>query len=395
MRGLISTLTCIFSLFIIATISGFGLIQLSLYAGESAPVQMPGDNSAENKTDESKKAPNPLDVRTLPPEHKKETSARPPENIAEKTKKETAGKIIKTDQDHKLQPQADENSEKKGAILISPSFPSANISFEGWREKMSFREVENWARSFGLKALRPEVTGEGMRASFISKYGSKVYITNLDPLRRYYLWIHFINYARLTESDINALLAIRADNEHIARLSFDDTIDSREPFAFEIPYHLTMDGKLTIELREYSSSGGFFGIWNMALTNSVERPEVFSAQKSAGTMIEPNSLIDAEKLTQRHKRKIPAKDKASIATPEKNIESTSEKKTEPDKKQTARDVRERRKSPHSKDTAIGNSIKKQSDVVQSGKSTKKTAQQKEIQAKKMLEEDRKKDIRTQ
>ncbi len=262
---------------------------------------------------------------------------------------------------------------KEHIILIAPAHPADDISCEGWREQMSFREITNWARAYGLKALRPEGSPEGIRASFVSKHGSKVIIKKLDPVRRYYLRVHFVNYAQLTETDIHAFLEIRADREHIARLSFADAMKKSEPLVFEIPCHLTMDGKLTLEFREYSSSGGFFGIWHMALSDSFEKPNIFIAPLDTQKMIEPNSLIDKAGVTPQPSIEKP-ENTANPGSSKDNTASPTSPNIIPSPEKTAKaDIRARKP----------------------GAINKKDGKQKESEARKMLQDDKKKDVRAQ
>ncbi len=282
-------------------------------------------------------------------------------------------------------------SSKAHIVHLSPAHPGDNISCEGWREQMSFREITNWARTHGLKALRPEGSHEGIRASFVSKHGSKVIIKNLDPLRHYYLWVHFVNYAKLTETDIHALLEIRADRERIAHVSFADAMEKSETLVFDIPCHLTIDGKLTLEFREYSSSGGFFGIWNMALSDSIEPPNIFWQRPDDPKMIEPHSLIDkAGVILYPSVEKFASTDSAlndTMLSPSKNTTISTEKS----KKEDIRVQKPGQKIKKGENKTLKHQIEKSLLKQQ----TTKIEKQKEEAAKKMLEDDRKKDIRAQ
>ncbi len=279
-------------------------------------------------------------------------------------------------------------------ILISPSQESAHISFEGWREQMSFREIKNWARTYGLKALRPEGFNEATRASFISKHGSKVFIKNLNPLRHYYLWVQFVNYALLTETDISALLDICADRELIARLPFAKTIEKPDLFVFEIPCHLSMDGTLTLEFREYSSTGGFFGIWNIALSDSIEQPKIFSPKQNDGKMREPDTLIDNVELKGRPRIEKHGKTTELNSSTAGTIPSISPKNITPSDKSIRKDIRAQKPGTQRKKTE-GKAAKTKVEKSPRTKSNTQLEQQKEAEARKMLQDDKKKDVRTQ
>lgn len=387
-----------------------------LYAQDTQEMQQPDEKSSDPKKPESS------DVRSLPSEapEKKGDAAPPvsPNASAEKkgpslpqgeadskpgkkqkapSKKESAvpaDKIRKSAPDTQAEKSGEGAAKDAAAILISPSYPTEQISFEGWLDAMSYREIKNWARTYGLKALRPQGAIEGTRASFVSKHGSKVIITNLDPLRHYYLWVRFVNYAKLTDTDINAFLKIHADKEHIAHFSFADVMEKAEPLVFEIPCHHTMDGKLTLEFREYSSRGGFFGIWNMALSDSIEQPQILIPQPNTAKMVEPDSLID--KTEPKPHSRIEKGDKATApSTPaDDTIPSPSPKNIVPPEKSSGKDIRLQKPDTKSK-KPIGKAAAKQAGKSNLEKSDTKIGQKKEAAARKMLKDDRKKDVRAQ
>lgn len=350
----------------------------------SETLEKKGDAEAHVSPNESLKKKEP----SLP---QKQAVGMPEKKQTAPSKKESA---IPIDVIRKSARDAQAEKAQKGvatdgaAILIFPSYPTDHISFEGWREQMSYREIKNWARTYGLKALKPQGSDDGIRASFVSKHGSRVIIKHLDPLRHYYLWVHFVNYAKLTETDIHALLEIRVDRDQIARFSFADAMKKSEPFVFEIPYHHTVDGTLALEFREYSTTGGFFGIWNMALSDSIEQPNLFSPHPGVAKMIEPHSIIDKAELKSLPGVEKPGQTGVSSSPIDKTISPASLEKS------SKKDIRLQK--PHQKIKknelkADKNSIAKS----QLKKPDPKLETQKEAEARKMLRDDKNKDVRTQ
>jgi hypothetical protein len=394
----------IFLLFSIL-ISSFGNPSENLSAQEAQKIHPQEKPSETIKPDSS-------DVRAVPPKKSEdgappvspEKSSAKPESKAQKKgvvidKKASGGKgAIPTENNMKNflpngSPKNDIDAKNfLEIIIISPSQPDDKIAYDGWHGCKSFREIKNWARIFGLKAMRNRFATTSDTACFVSKHGSNIRIISLDPSRRYHLWINFVTYAKLSDEDINAYLEVFADKEKLARFTFQEAAENPDPIRLEIPYHLTIDGKLTLELREYSIKGGFFGIWNMALSDSIELPQAFAPQPKIEKLIEPDSIID--QTSRPHEKTTPARPAGSDSPIVDTASPSSKKKTSVETKTSAKDIRARISASEKKAPA-GTDIKKRTGKIGPDQRNKKLEKQKEIEARKMLKEDQKKDIREQ
>ncbi|MCX7678144.1 MAG: hypothetical protein N2316_02895 [Spirochaetes bacterium] len=279
-------------------------------------------------------------------------------------------------------------TKKNTTTLIIPCQPTENISFIHWHSCLTYKEIHNWARVHGLKAHKSQFADEISHARFISKYGSKIVFENLDPFARYHLWIHFVTYTPLTSHEIAATLEIRAEKESIAHYRFQEILHTNEPVYIEIPYHLTLDGRLEIEFREHSLSGGFFGIWYMLLTDSAEYPRQISIQPKVAIMRETDSIIDKPEKT-REKNIVQKK----ISHTSVEIDAPSSKRsTIRDQEVLKKNIAARAETFKGKKHSV--TQKKAPNGVTSTE-REKIEKQKEDAARKMLEEDRKKDIRAE
>ncbi len=208
-------------------------------------------------------------------------------------------------------------------IAVIPSEPGTP-ALEGWRESFTFGDIAKWARPHGLKPHRnaePLVDGA---ARFVSRFGSSVKIDGLDRNRRYHLWIDFVTYDALGANDINARLEVLADREKIGDFNFGDVTRRNNPARLELPYHLTMDGKVDILFREYSQEGGLWGVWDLIVTDAPELPRTLVARKKTPAGIEEKGRIiellpaGAEKKKKGadialRKKKVPPADRAKTA----------------------------------------------------------------------------------
>ncbi len=279
-------------------------------AGEKqkAPLKKGGGERESGGRDAAKKTPSPsgekkisaegkaqapgnkLDVRDMVPDG----SADLHKNASKKLQDiRSGGGAEEKKEERALVPPAgdDVRRSEKGQSTdyraVGPGAPGADGRLAGWREAMTFRELAQWARAYGLKPRRNAPPLETGAARFVSKFGSTVKFEGLDPFRRYRIFIDFVTYDALEKNDINARLEVSADREKIGEFAFGAPGRAENPVCLEIPWHLTMDGSVDICFREFSAEGGFWGVWDMVVTDALALPG-----RLDGTKMRTDEIVD-------------------------------------------------------------------------------------------------------
>lgn len=204
-----------------------------------------------------------------------------------------------------------------------------------WARALTLREIYNWSRSrrFSLIADRPPVV-DG-RAFYVSKFGSAINIADLKKDRTYRMWIDFVTFHEAPTSGIQSRLEIFVDRELITVLNFGDITEENNPYRIDIPYDCSIDGSVTIRFQEYSPSGGFWGIWDIVVSESVEMPKVITredVEKSKKRMQPKEKLLESDKKPRKRR-----------TTAEKKAPTEKVKRPEEKKRRKARDVEKKEK----------------------------------------------------
>lgn len=269
---------------------------------KEVPITPPkeGDRSApipaDKKTDirdrkEPEKKSGMVDKKILP-------SGQDATPGAKKDKK--GGEADKTAPADDLQPPA---RQEPVYIAVVPAEPGT-VNLEGWRESFTFGEITRWARTYGLKPDKNAGPLADGAARFVSRFGSSVKIEGLDRDRRYGVWIDFVTYERLEENNISARLEVFADREKIGEFNFGSLSRRASPVRLDLPYHITMDGKVEILFREYSSEGGFWGVWDLIVSDALALPDRFAGRKAAPAgMIEGGAIIGPRPADRKGEKK--------------------------------------------------------------------------------------------
>ncbi len=238
-------------------------------------------------------------------------------------------------------------------IVINMGDPGGGDNLVDWHRRLNFREIAHWGRSHGIKPHRDSPPVDSRAARFVSKFGSKVKVEGLEPGRRYRMWVDFVTYDIVHEHRISARLEIFANREKIGNFNFASIKRKNNPVRLDLPYHLTMKGGLELSFREYSDQGGFWGIWDLVISDAYSLPESIDDKKTrASGMVEGGRIVEPlpagrekiQKGTTPPDRKIEPKksealkkneagDKKTAPAPERRKipvkQTDKEKKTEP------------------------------------------------------------------
>ncbi|MDY6932639.1 MAG: hypothetical protein SVZ03_00275 [Spirochaetota bacterium] len=140
----------------------------------------------------------------------------------------------------------------------------------GWFRPMSSEEILYWGSGMRLQLIHDKGPIVDNRARFISKLGSHISITGLNYHKRYRIWIEFVIFHNTDNIFIPALLKIIIDGKLLRTLKFGSIAEDENPYMIEIPFELTTDGKIDLLFKEQSTSGGFFGVWDIILSDRIK-----------------------------------------------------------------------------------------------------------------------------
>ncbi len=148
----------------------------------------------------------------------------------------------------------------------------AHEDMEGWISPLTHEELVDWSKTRNIKVREDQPPVKDNMAWFTSKYGSKLKATGFKMHRDYFLWLNFVTFTSPGDAQIPATLEISADGELIKRMNFNDLAAENQLVRVRIPRKATVDGEVTFMFMEYSGAGGFFGIWDMILTDDIDFP---------------------------------------------------------------------------------------------------------------------------
>ena len=201
-------------------------------------------------------------------------------------------------------------------IYINPGSPEERKHLREWTwlKVYTEEEISSWGRSVGLTLYpdaEPIIDG---RARFVSKFGSKVIVTGLESQRKYALWIDFVHFTKYHPGEILARLDIYVDGQLLKVLSFGDITHKKNPYRLPLPYDLTVDGKVEILFKEYSNTGGYWGIWDMVITDAgylagpVKKGDVREGDKDSmkirERIVEEKKELKKERPPKKKKKRI-------------------------------------------------------------------------------------------
>ncbi len=149
----------------------------------------------------------------------------------------------------------------EGGTVVFPK----NNDIPGWGKVLQFDNIYRWGLSNSIyinKDSEPVVDGY---AVYVHKDGSYIEFTDMKRFEPYYLFIDFVTF-KGKSSGINSRLKIYADGYLLDELGWSE-LTQMMYYSKEIPREYYFDGIVKIELKEIDSIGGFWGIWDIALTD--------------------------------------------------------------------------------------------------------------------------------
>lgn len=190
-----------------------------------------------------------------------------------------------------------------------------------WDASATFTKIQRWAKDYGLDLLADNNPVIDNEAHFVSKYGSKVEINNLDPQRNYTLYIDFVKFKK-GEGGIVSRLVIYADNKKISEIKYGEQ-NQEGLYSVAIPRDCIYDGSVTLLFKEFATTTGVWGIWDMIVTDG-ELPE----QIKLPNIIPPIKSDEEKKI----KEVSPEYKRDEIPKRKKKEESGQDKTPDPAKK---------------------------------------------------------------
>jgi len=166
-------------------------------------------------------------------------------------------------------------------IIKIYQFTAADSFLVGWKwiTALDNKKISDWAKTNHCTLNdddKPIVDGT---AWFVSKYGSTLVFDNLDD-DKYFLHINFVTFDNPAKANIDALCIIYCNNKPVKQLAFTDMTAQNSHITLEISREYIVNKKLTVEFKEYSSAGGFFGVWDVVLSKLDTLPDSIDIQKS-------------------------------------------------------------------------------------------------------------------
>jgi hypothetical protein len=261
--------------------------------------KVPGKETIKNKTEAgklpaAKERPAAVDIRDMgkagksdkspgkeiPADLGKDKDKAPPEkgkDIHDKS-------AFQGDKKDKEGAPAEEDAAKAGegevppvpqAIVINPGDPSVRSMWPDVYERSS---IFYWGKRKGMileDDRGPVIDGV---AGFVSRYGTRITVEGLMRERKYTLLIDFVRFKDYSSAMYPTTLKIFIKNpetsnqELLESLDYPAILRNEPPYRKEIPFKYTVKGAVELMFREYSPINGFWGMWDMAVTDSGRYP---------------------------------------------------------------------------------------------------------------------------
>ena len=262
-------------------------------------------------------------------------------------------------------------------VIVNLGDSGDRVFCTNWLRVLNYQQINNWGRGMGMTAIPDRAPVIDGRARFVSRFGSVIRISGLRPNRTYRMWIDFVVFQKTSGENISARLDILIDNKQVASLNYGDVNEENNPYIIEIPRDCTIDGAIEILLRDYSPRGGFWGVWDVVVTQSYKLPEkavkgTKSLESKERRMDVKSRLIERKKKLQkrkpeRKKRKIKKKGKPKGISKK----GKSEKKIIPDTKKKLEKRKPEQKKPIIKAKKRNGTSKKRKSEKKNNQDTKK------------------------
>lgn len=162
-----------------------------------------------------------------------------------------------------------------------------------WITALDNKKISDWAKTYHCKVNSDDTPIVDGTAWFISKYGSTLIFDNLDD-DKYFLHINFVTFDNPAKADIDALCIIYCNHKSVKQLAFRDMTAQNSQITLKITREYIVNRRLTVEFKEYSSAGGFFGVWDVLLSKLDTLPyyiEIQKTQQEQKTMSKPPAKL--------------------------------------------------------------------------------------------------------
>ncbi len=141
-----------------------------------------------------------------------------------------------------------------------------------WITALDYKKISNWGKVYYCYVNYDDKPVIDNCAWFVSKYGSRLIFENLGATT-YYLHINFVTFDYPEQTNIDALCVIYCNNKPVKQLAFRDMTIKNSTIVLEITREFIVNKTLTVEFKEYSSAGGFFGVWDVILSTLDTLPD--------------------------------------------------------------------------------------------------------------------------
>ncbi|MBN1499546.1 MAG: hypothetical protein JW982_05300 [Spirochaetes bacterium] len=146
------------------------------------------------------------------------------------------------------------------------TFPKTN-EIPGWGKVLSFDSIYRWGLSNSIYINRDSSPIVDNYAVYVHKNGSAIEFKDLKRYGPYYIFIDFVTY-KGRSIGINSRLKIYVDGNFFDELTWNE-LQQISYYSKEIPREYYFDGIIRVEFREIDTVGGFWGIWDVALTDGT------------------------------------------------------------------------------------------------------------------------------
>jgi hypothetical protein len=168
-----------------------------------------------------------------------------------------------------------------------------------WITVLDYKKISDWGKVYYCNVNYDDKPVIDNSAWFISKYGSKIVFENLTE-SSYYLHINFVTFVHPEKTPIDALCVISCNNKPVKQLAFSDMTIKNSTVVLKISREFIVNKTLTVEFKEYSSAGGFFGVWDILLSTldtlpdviemKISEPEQKTMKQPPAKLVKPKSI---------------------------------------------------------------------------------------------------------
>lgn len=142
-----------------------------------------------------------------------------------------------------------------------------------WRVYVDEETITDWSARHGLDLVEDQYPWVDGIAFYPSQRGSCTVVTVSDPMKRYTLHVDFVRYRQYEA--IPAMLSITMKpageerstvlHHHFRDIPLDGYV------SLSLPFEYTISGSITVCFREFPFRAGYWGIWDMVVTERGEQ----------------------------------------------------------------------------------------------------------------------------